>query len=100
MNINIDTKPTTFDDLIARYDECIVAIRFAIDSESPIADLVVTVQKPGEHQQAMTYVYFNEAWHLQSLAIDSTKYIRKDSALIKRTIDTISAINKVLPRMK
>lgn len=100
MNFSVDTKPTTFEDLIARYDECIVAIHFAIDSESLIPDLVITVQKPGEHQQILTYVYINQSWHLQSLTIDSTKYIRRDSALIKRTIDAISAINNVLPRMK
>ena len=98
MQIEINTKPMTIDELIASHAGHIVGVGFAIDSESLIPSIAITTQMPS-YQQKAVYVSSGHTWHLQSMSLDSTQYATQNELLtrnIEQTIATIRVIDKAL----
>jgi hypothetical protein len=95
MQIDVNTSPMTFQELIDYHGDRIIAISHEMDSKDPvlIPQLTLHIAVPDHFTHEMTYVFLNDKYYLQRVCIDS-------HALPPRNLESIQQCIEMIKTMK
>lgn len=94
MQIDINTNPMTFQELIDYHGDRLIAISYKIDSKDSvlIPQLTLHIAVPAHPTYEMAYVLLNNKYYLQRVCIDSHSFPPDNLEVIQQCIEAIKAM--------